>query len=177
MPRSVNRCAAWLVLLMSIAAASPAAPGDDETDLGNAIRAFNDAFGDVVEGEMTPAQIDRFETLIAPAFDVDQVHAYQCGLLAMGTTIAAGNIMMGTANPALSVMAEETRQGLVPGSFKLWLVDFAAALLPRLGVERTTAATRYQCTQMKYVYAMYADLPMDSAEMDAAEVCLLQQDC
>ncbi|MEM1229899.1 MAG: hypothetical protein AAGI15_05130 [Pseudomonadota bacterium] len=177
MSARVIGCAAALVLLMSIATATLAAPGDDETDLGDAIRTFNEAFGDAVAGEMTDAQIDRFETLLAPAFDADKVHANQCGLVAMAATIAAGNIMAGTANPALSVMAEETRRGLVPGSFRHWLVDFASALLPQLGVERTTAATRYQCTQMKYLYAMYSDLPMDSVEMDAAEICLLEQDC
>ncbi len=62
-----------LVILLSVQVTSAQAPTEGEGDavkLADTIREFNEAFGDIVDGEMTPTQIAEFERMIAPAFDV-----------------------------------------------------------------------------------------------------------
>lgn len=147
------------------------------TDLGDAIREFNEAFGGVVDGEMTPEQIAEFERMIAPAFELDDGHRMLCYGAAYSGVGNAAMLGMATGNPYLSEMAEQVRRDVVPGSLHAWLMEFSAPLILGLGQERAVAAASHQCLQQKYVYALYPDVPMDSAEMDAAEECLLNKNC
>lgn len=146
-------------------------------ELADAIRDFNDAFGDVVQGEMTPTQIDEFERMITPVFDVDKVHNAQCASVAMASVTTATVYVRGQQNPAMAEMANDARSELVIGSIRDWLFEFSVPLIQSLGFQRTVAAAKYQCLQKKYVHAMYSDLPMYSLEMIAAEDCLLNQVC
>lgn len=163
-----------LIILLSaqVTSAQTAAEAEAE-NLANTIRQFNEAFGDVVDGEMTEAQIAQFEKMIAPAFDANKLHIGLCSGLAF-TSIVNASVFL---NPAMSDMNDELRRELVPGSIRDWLVQFTTPLIQNLGYERTIAAVKNECLQKRYVHAAYPDLNMNSLEMLAAEKCLVERDC
>lgn len=167
-----------LAIFLSIQVSSAQATAEDDAEeLADVIREFNEAFGDIVDGEMTATQIAEFERMITPAFDVEKIHIAQCSMVAYASIVNATIIATARLNPALSEMADEVRGELVTGSIRDWLVRFSIPLVHSLGFERSLAATSYQCQQKKYAFAMHPDLEMNSLEMIAAENCLLNQIC
>ncbi len=171
-----------LALLLStlLTAETCFAQSDSASDLGNAIRDFNSAFGDVVDGEMTEAQIQQFETMIAPMFDPDEQHKGFCGLLAFASITMAGNIAY-MSQPSLAAtyadMLDSMRAEVVPGSLFDELVQFGVPLILPLGVDRTREAANAICLSQPMAHAAYKDLPIGSPEMAEAENCLLNHVC
>ncbi|MEO0574071.1 MAG: hypothetical protein AAF004_01320 [Pseudomonadota bacterium] len=159
-------------------ATAPEASEPSAEALADTIRDFNEAFGDVVEGEMTPAQIAQFEQMIAPAFEPDQNHRALCAAVSYEGVGTATIYAMAQANPALGEQAAELRAEIRPGSLRDWLVTFSASMIRALGYERTRAATNSECLQKKYVFALYPNVPMSSQEMLELEAqCQANDNC
>lgn len=172
--------AASLFILTSSTLAAQTDAEREANDLSDTIRRFNDIIGDVVDGELTPSQIDQFEEMITPVFDVDVQHRSMCHIVSMGSVITGGMLWSMSQPEIATVMTDELESlesDIVPGSLHDWLVQFSINLLPIIGFERVMAAAQHECIQKPFAFALHSELPMNSLEMIAHKRCLETEIC
>jgi hypothetical protein len=152
----------------------------DARELTDVIRQFNAAFGDVVEGELSPSQIDQFEEMITPIFDADAQHKNMCQLVSIGS-VGTGSMIWAFSQPEMAgTMANELellKSDVEPGGLHDWLVQLTINLITTLGPERMVAVANYECLQRPFANALHSNVPMNSLEMIAYERCLPTNTC
>lgn len=132
-------------------------------ELADLIRDFNAAFGGVVDGEMTPAQIDTYQSLVTPMLDVNAQHKYLCGLTALNSAMMA-SLRVSMNSPGMAEELQEITNEIVPGSLMDWMVQVSQSLILPLGMERATAVAQNECLSKPMAYVMNVDTPMDQIE-------------
>lgn len=168
---SLILCAALIATPPALADTAQADAQQQAEEIADIIRDYNDALGDVVQGELTPAQIDQFEQIITPALNVDTQHQSLCGMLGFNAVQRAG-IALSSAQMAAEMAAE-----LTPGSMSDRLYQLTAQLVLGLGFERSVQAASHECLQHPIINAMFADVAMNSEQMRIEERCFLEDIC
>lgn len=132
-------------------------------ELADLIRSFNAAFGDVVDGEMTPAQIDTYQSLVTPMLDVDEQQKYLCSLAALNSGTMA-SLLLSMRSPSMAAQLQEIENEIVPGSLMDWMVQVSQPLILPLGMDRSMAVANNECLNKPMAYVMNVDTPMDQIE-------------
>lgn len=132
-------------------------------ELADLIRSFNAAFGGVVDGELTPAQIDTYQSLVTPILDVDEQQKYLCGLAALQSGMMAA-LRLSLQSPGMAEKLPDIENEIVPGSLKDWMVQISQSVIQPLGMERAMSIASNACLGKPMAYVMNIDTPMDQIE-------------